>query len=744
MRISSTWEDQVADNSRGAEPPETPAPVFAIRAFKSALFGTPGADDDQTSKRSLETKNPFPNHRMDDNLVLKPSVGTARDASKAIKADDVDLTMNAMASPTKSILVTPGTASNRRKTVSFGDSVVDNERRRDQPSTKPSNTPTTSSSNFTSQWSANSSDGKFKPRSKLTQALMDSRDRSSKGSDLFSLLDADLNPSSSSQTASKTASTEPDDNDDTINLNEPRSQSGKYWKAEFDNYRTKTTWEIKKLIQYRSAAKTYAKKKDDEASRLADKLKEEEIKVAEMERHVTQLASTMVGEGAQADKEKLVQELTKQTALALQYKHRVSSLRKLLERHDVVGSEVDEIGEHSELENTSGKTTPELHKTQQALEQATAKIEEMKLQHSDFSKLKDLARSSEQKASELQKENASLKQTLARVKQEMSKYEGRRKEKETKLKQREAKLETRIQEYRERLKTATQQHRENEEDLKESFNEERHRMQEQIDQLRIKLTAIESLPHTQARTRPSDSPRKQHAGVHVHDFGQISPQKDLEDETTADIDEPPSPSPRAKDRRSYTSRYSTGTGDLGLKRAMKAMGITDEHQLAYLGESLKPPQTRYHADNDRDEHTMPPSSPPDYHAPATRSRPKQKYKPEPYRSLYASTHPTAPETTLTSLAHHLANNLDDSHHGRPRPRRSPSKYNLDAVSALPDSHALDRAKRKQSLAAVMHRDSLPMDRKIQAQARLKQRKDDTRKGKENIKTYSSQPLTVLE
>ncbi|TPR10783.1 4-aminobutyrate aminotransferase [Aspergillus niger] len=589
-------EDQVADNSRAGEPPETPAPVFAIRAFKSALFGTPGADDDD---------------------------GNTGDAFKASKAD-LDLAMNAMASPTKSILVTPGTASNRRKTVSFGDGVVDNERKREDPFTKPNKTPTSSSNNFSSQWSATSSDGKFKPRSKLTQALMDSREKS-KGTGLFSSQDLEPNPSSEGSRPSPTE----DDNDDTINLDEPRSQSGKYWKAEFDNYRTKTTWEIKKLIQYRSAAKTYAKKKDEEASRLADKLREEEIKVSEMERHVTHLASTMVGESANADKEKLVQDLTKQTALALQYKHRVNSLRKLLERHGVVGNEVDDIAEQSESESSSEKTTEELRKTQQALDEAKAKIDDMKLQQSDFTKLQDLARSSEQKACELQKENASLKQTLARVKQEMSKYEGRRKEKEAKLKQREAKLETRIQEYRERLKNASQQHRDHEESLKESFNEERHRMQEQIDQLKIKLTAIESLPHTQVRARHSESPRKNYTG----------------------------------------KSNNTNT----------------------------------------------------------------------YRSLYAPTN-----TTMTSLAHHLANNLDDSHHGRLRARRSPSKYSLDAVTALPDSHVLDRAKRRQSLAAVVPRDSIPMDRKLQAQARLKQRKEETRKGKENMRTYTNQPLSVLE
>lgn len=736
------------DNSRAGEPPETPAPVFAIRAFKSALFGTPGADDDESTHRTttattaVKTKNPSTNQLLNDHITLKPSSGNTGDAFKASKAD-LDLAMNAMASPTKSILVTPGTASNRRKTVSFGDGVVDNERKREDPFTKPNKTPTSSSNNFSSQWSATSSDGKFKPRSKLTQALMDSREKS-KGTGLFSSQDLEPNPSSEGSRPSPTE----DDNDDTINLNEPRSQSGKYWKAEFDSYRTKTTWEIKKLIQYRSAAKTYAKKKDEEASRLADKLREEEIKVSEMERHVTHLASTMVGESANADKEKLVQDLTKQTALALQYKHRVNSLRKLLERHGVVGNEVDDIAEQSESESSSEKTTEELRKTQQALDEAKAKIDDMKLQQSDFTKLQDLARSSEQKACELQKENASLKQTLARVKQEMSKYEGRRKEKEAKLKQREAKLETRIQEYRERLKNASQQHRDHEESLKESFNEERHRMQEQIDQLKIKLTAIESLPHTQVRARHSESPRKNYTGVHVFDFGQNSPQKDPEDDNTADIDEPPSPSPRAKERRSYPSRYTTTAGDLDLKRAMKAMGITDEDQLAYLGESLKPPKSRYQNENHDDEEpaTIPPSSPPDYPhhhhhpPPSTRPRPKQKSNnTNTYRSLYAPTN-----TTMTSLAHHLANNLDDSHHGRLRARRSPSKYSLDAVTALPDSHVLDRAKRRQSLAAVVPRDSIPMDRKLQAQARLKQRKEETRKGKENMRTYTNQPLSVLE
>ncbi len=38
------------------EPPETPAPVFAMRAFKSALFGTPGAEEEETEKGKEKEK----------------------------------------------------------------------------------------------------------------------------------------------------------------------------------------------------------------------------------------------------------------------------------------------------------------------------------------------------------------------------------------------------------------------------------------------------------------------------------------------------------------------------------------------------------------------------------------------------------------------------------------------------------------------------------------------------------------
>ena len=106
--------------------PETPAPLFAIRAFKSALFGTPAAEDEGEEERTLELKDQKDGHQLTTSDSLNPSAWNSKETANTRK-DDSSTTANGNASPTKSILLTPGTASNRRKTVSFGDGVVDND-----------------------------------------------------------------------------------------------------------------------------------------------------------------------------------------------------------------------------------------------------------------------------------------------------------------------------------------------------------------------------------------------------------------------------------------------------------------------------------------------------------------------------------------------------------------------------------------------------------------------------------------
>lgn len=614
----------------------------------------------------------------------------------------------------------------RRKTVSFGESVIDNEGKRPGSASKPAKTPPNPAGTLSTQWMSGSSDGSGKPRSKLTQTLMNARDNASKNSE----------PTKSDESTEETkpvivpGSKDALDNEDiTLNLEDPHSESGKYWKTEFDNYRVRTNREIKKLIHYRSIAKSYARKKDTEAMRLADKLKEEEEKVAEMERQVSRLASSMVGEGSMGDKEHLLQGLTKQTALALQYKQQVTSLRNTLERHDVV-SDAANITQKKKEELPSNAQTDELRKTQQALEQANAKIEEMKTQQSELSTLQDLAQSSEKKAQALEKENNTLKQTLARVKQEMSRYEGRRKDKETRLKQREARLEQRIQEYREKLKTVSQEHRASEENLRNTSDAERRHMQKQIDLLKLRLGSTERFPALPSTERQFLSPRKDHTGVQVFDFaGQDFAGHDLEkpeEEPTEDIELPPSPSPRSKVRDSRPTLRSATLGTLSTRPNARDMAANDDEVTHYLNEILLKP--RHESNNNAVLDEIPPSSPPDISALKSLNRTFSRRRlGEGQRSYRNLTLPADDDTRLSNR--------------QTQRERTHIKSTLDSMSGLPSRSrysgytvsAGERVGKRYGLTDIQ-REALSPERVAAAKSRLRQK--DSRKiralGKENV------------
>lgn len=686
------------DDSKLPEPPETPAPVFAIRAFKSALFGTPGAEEDENGEPSVRSKRHVDRLQQRETTNPRPAEERQADAKedkKEDKKEDQQPAPHPAASPTKSILVTPGTTSNRRKTVSFGDVVLHNEQKKDLVLSKTANTTFhPPSGNVSSQWMSSQAEAKNKPRSKLTQTLLDAREESTKEELPRHIEPAKIDKGSAKETQEAPVPPKAEEyNDETINLNEPRSQSGQYWKAEFESYRKKTNLEMRKLIQYRSAAKSYARKKDAEALRLAEKLRAEEAKVAEMERQVTGLASNMVGGGGD-DKEKLLQELAKQTALAVQYKHKVDTLRKALERHGVVGSP----DEQQEAEDPSKGVDEELRKTQQALERANATIEEMKRQQDDLKKLQDLAQISERKASELEKENFSLKETLARVKQEMTKYEGRRKEKEAKLKQREAKLETRVQEYREKLKAAAKERREAEDALKRSFEEERQGYQEQIEALKSKIATLEHLTRAGHFEESAYSPRKDYTGVQVQDFGaqhgqlrkqpKYHPQHGLQD-----------------------SRRPGG----GVK-----ISEQDAEPLIWLDDS--PPRLshrRSYTVPGNEDTAVPPSSPPPL--------PENRHLKHPSRSF------ESPRPTMITFPTHAADRED---YQRMRQRHPPKK---DASETRPGGSAahegLESMLHSRVSLASMKRDALSPERVAAARARLKQKEESRKKGggKENIR-----------
>jgi hypothetical protein len=119
--------------------------------------------------------------------------------------------------------MTPGTASKGRKQVSFGSQVVDNEGKRGNigKSGIPSDCP----GKFPSPWTPGTQlkldpDSEQRPRTRLTEALLDAR--------------TTTQPKSGQKPKAR------DDSDITIDLGAPRSESGKYWKEQYESYAVKS------------------------------------------------------------------------------------------------------------------------------------------------------------------------------------------------------------------------------------------------------------------------------------------------------------------------------------------------------------------------------------------------------------------------------------------------------------------------------------------------------------------------
>ncbi|KAI1736219.1 hypothetical protein F4680DRAFT_432964 [Xylaria scruposa] len=236
---------QGGEDTTQIDVPDTPAPVFAARAIRNAIWGQPETTEAQPA-------------------AMKPNkaerVELASNATTAATAVPTDTR-----SPTKlnSILLTPGTGTSRRKRVSFGRDV------------KPNN-------NVDSSPCSARSD-RLRKKTTLQRALENARPKKSQVEE----------PEDDSENEEEW---EDEDNwchhDLTVDLNEPHSESGKYWKAEWSRYREEAKSDIEQLVKYKANAKSYAAKKDMEASRLSQKLKEAQAKVAEMEAQIAKITSS--------------------------------------------------------------------------------------------------------------------------------------------------------------------------------------------------------------------------------------------------------------------------------------------------------------------------------------------------------------------------------------------------------------------------------------------------------------------
>ncbi len=349
------------------EQPDTPAPVFAVRALKTALFGTPAPKEDRTTEK-----------------------GKGKSSQLASTAT-LDLK-----SPTKptGILLTPGTGTSRRKRVSFNQDVKEGDLANPSASGIPDEFP----GKFPSPWVGKTDEDKnSRPKTRLTEAMENARNN--KGGLL-----KDVEPDEWEEYEDDDYEPDPDV---TVDLNEPHSRSGKYWKSYFETYHEDAKMEMEKLVKYKQLAKSFAQKKDAEAVDLNQKLKEEQEKVKRMEQKVSELARQVTSSAKRTTTSghdsKLVDELAKQTALTLQYKAQVQELEDAVREGNLADDETNLL---------NLKTSPRTHKTlletQKELRRARSQVRELGRLKDERNRLKSEAKFAEQRANKLAEENKKL------------------------------------------------------------------------------------------------------------------------------------------------------------------------------------------------------------------------------------------------------------------------------------------------------------------------------------------------
>ncbi|KAL5319744.1 hypothetical protein ACEPPN_012800 [Leptodophora sp. 'Broadleaf-Isolate-01'] len=480
--------NRVDEYNPDREPPETPAPVFAARALKSAIFGVPARPDDDTIYE-IETESGG-----------EASKGTGESQPRSL-------------SPTKppGILLTPGTATTRRKTVSFGNEVADKEvekkaaggqgrNRLSDDGDKQFPTPFAPRSELTARPVRKTS---------LTRALEDSREVKTPKTETTRtslevkpaarILRATTVTSTNGETSKPSKPTqgnqdllqhlEEGDNTDmdmTVDLNHPHSKSGKFWKSEYEQYHEEALVGMKKLMAYKELAKSYAKHKDAENIDLAKKLKESQQTVANMEDKMFEISAriALLGkDGNGDDAPELVKELARQAALGVQYKAQVEEFRAALEGDENQSSPSKRARKHRtsrHSEETDIDTCRELRKAREQLKE-TASLKE------ELSNLRKSLAAAEKSVQKLQDENSKLTQQLLhadlRLEKHLEKCEQKRQSSDEHRQKRDEAVQTLQNDY-DRLKEQAKSQRRDAEHLLKKRHDQVVELKKEIASLR--------------------------------------------------------------------------------------------------------------------------------------------------------------------------------------------------------------------------------------------------------------------
>lgn len=429
------------------EGPETPAPIFAVRAFKSALFGTPRIDQDAlATPTSTPADNRAGKKERAGRITKSPKVKQTIEEEPVTKPRTVSLM-----SPGKGILLTPGTGAARRKNVSFG-GLAFNEKvgKEESHQADPKLLPNVDNSSIIEAVPQ-------RRQTNLTKALYKARIGTIKDDKPADPKEPDEKETSvRSEVEPKTQEEDKEDivadsADVTVDLNHPFSRSGQHWKAEYERYFKNSDREMKKIIKYGQSVKSFAAKKDSEASYLGEKLDQELSKVAEMEAKVSALAVQLAGARVQGSEEsdqgKLVEELSKQTALAVRYQQKADKYRAaLLKSNPVIVGAVDEVEPATPISS------------QNIILPAVSGPTEGSSLHAELEKYRDVAKRAEEKASRLETENSMLTKALSKARTDAKGYEMSRLAMEESFKKKETGLTAAKEDYEARLKKITTEH----------------------------------------------------------------------------------------------------------------------------------------------------------------------------------------------------------------------------------------------------------------------------------------------
>lgn len=478
------------------DPPETPGPVFAARAIKSAIFGTP-----------------HPTENDEGDTQQRPATNLTKEA------DTKTLRM----SPTKQsqgTLMTPGTTAAPKKTVSFGSSVIDNE---GKAAAGRSGLPNDFPGKFPSPWTPrmpNVEPSQVARPTSLTKALESAREvkhkqststkastGSIRNSDAMSNMEkkpaeilAIQKPKSTSQNTrarNRVQTALEPDQDMTTDLNEPHSESGKYWKMEYERYHEDAKVEMKKLVKYKQLAKSYARKKDEEALDLVEKLHREQRKVVSMEEKLTELATYVAQRrlhGDENDAAELLKELAYRTALTLKYQDNVDKFQAALDDYD---SEIDLDDEDMQKPDSPRKphAVPDVSKKSRRASEHKA---ETTLVRSEIRKLRSDLSSAEKEVCRNRNGYVKMSEDLAKARGDLAESDRRRRDADERCRDQEKMLHA-LQEDYEDLKYLAKKQRHEAELLLKRRHDRNASLKKEVHFLREKLSArhtaaAESLP----------------------------------------------------------------------------------------------------------------------------------------------------------------------------------------------------------------------------------------------------------